>query len=79
MAYAHGKRLYHRGLAPQSVLLREVEGENPRLQVTNWKVAMRGNGTSAGTVMTAGTQHVEEHLADPAKVYIAPEAAMAGR
>jgi serine/threonine protein kinase len=78
MAYAHGKRLYHRGLAPQSILVRDFEGDNPRLQVTNWQVAMRGEGSSVGEVMTAGTQHVEEHLANPAKIYLAPEAATIG-
>lgn len=78
MAYAHGKRLYHRGLAPQSVLVRDPDGDSPRLQVTNWQVASRGEGSSGGAVMTAGTQHVEDHLADPAKVYLAPETASIG-
>lgn len=74
MAYAHGKRLYHRGLAPQNVLVRRPDGDQPRLQITNWQVASRGEGSSAGDVMTAGTRHVEDHLSDPAKVYLAPEA-----
>lgn len=78
MAYAHGKRLYHRGLAPQSVLVRDPESESFRLQVTNWQVASRSEGTTAGPVMTAGTRHIEDHLADPAKVYLAPEAAAFG-
>ncbi len=78
MAYAHGKRLYHRGLAPQSVLVRDPESNNPRLQVTNWQVASRGEGSTAGAAMTAGTEHVEDHLGDPARVYLAPEATTAG-
>jgi Nuclease-related domain/Protein tyrosine and serine/threonine kinase len=32
MAYAHGKRLFHRGLAPQSILVRDPESDAPRLQ-----------------------------------------------
>jgi hypothetical protein len=36
MAYAHGKRLYHRGLAPQNILVRDPEGDTPRLQITRW-------------------------------------------
>ena len=28
--------------------------------------------------MTAGTSHIEDHLTDPAKVYLAPEAATVG-
>jgi serine/threonine protein kinase len=74
MAYAHGKRLYHRGLAPQSILVRDPDGDAPRLQITNWQVASRSEGTSVGAAMTAGTLHVEDHLADPAKVYLAPDA-----
>ncbi|MDX8506141.1 BREX system serine/threonine kinase PglW [Mesorhizobium captivum] len=78
MAYAHGKRIYHRGLAPQSILVRDPEGDTPRLQITNWQVASRGGGTSAGTGVTSGTQHIEDHLADPAKAYLAPEAIAGG-
>jgi serine/threonine protein kinase len=78
MAYAHGKRLYHRGLAPQSILVRDPDGDTPRLQITNWQVASRSEGTSVGAAMTAGTLHVEDHLTDPAKVYLAPDAVADG-
>jgi serine/threonine protein kinase len=78
MAYAHGKRLYHRGLAPQSILVRDPDGDAPRLQITNWQVASRSEGTSVGAAMTAGTLHVEDHLADRAKVYLAPDAVADG-
>ena len=78
MAYAHGKRIYHRGLAPQSILVRDPDAATPRLQIMNWQVASRTGGTSAGGAATSGTQHVEDHLADPAKVYHAPEAAADG-
>ncbi|MFK4511795.1 BREX system serine/threonine kinase PglW [Bradyrhizobium daqingense] len=78
MAYAHGKRLFHRGLAPQSVLVRDPDSNEPRLQIMNWQVASRGEGTSVGAAMTIGTLHVEDHLADRAKIYFAPEAASAG-
>lgn len=78
MAYAHGKRIYHRGLAPQHILVREIDQDMPRLQITNWQVASRGEGSSGGHNMTTGTLHVEEHLSDPAKVYLAPEAGEVG-
>jgi serine/threonine protein kinase len=78
IAYAHGKRLFHRGLAPQSILVRDPERDTPRLQIMNWQVASRGEGTSVGAAMTSGTLHVEDHLADRAKIYFAPEAAAGG-
>ena len=78
MAFAHGKRLYHRGLAPQNILVRNPDSDAPRLQITNWQVASRGEGSSAGLAMTAGTRHIEDHLSDPAKLYLAPEATEGG-
>ena len=56
MAFAHGKRLYHRGLAPQNILVRNPDSDTPRLQITNWQVASRGEGSSAGMAMTTGTR-----------------------
>jgi len=44
----------------------------------NWQVASRGESSSAGLAMTTSTQHVEEYLSDPAKLYRAPEADEAG-
>lgn len=75
MAFAHSKRLFHRGLAPQNILVRNPESEAPRLQIANWEVARREEGSHSGNPMTAGTMHVEDHLSDPAKLYLAPESA----
>jgi serine/threonine protein kinase len=49
IAYAHRKRLHHRGLAPQNILVRDVEGDHPRLLVMNWLVASRGEGSALPT------------------------------
>lgn len=78
LKYAHGKRLYHRALAPQSVLVRDVDQPFPRLQVMNWQTAAR-EATTTGTVhATSGTVHLDSYVEDPAKVYIAPEALSGG-
>ena len=74
IAYAHGKRLYHRGLAPQNILVRDPESDRPRLLVTNWLVASREQGSASAYPITAGTLHLEDYFPDPAKVYLAPEA-----
>src|SRR3954469_14702508 len=42
---AHGRRLYHRGLAPQNILVRRGSDGEPRLQIMNWQVASRGEGS----------------------------------
>jgi hypothetical protein len=55
--------------AGSSMLVRGPNGDALRLQI-----ASRSEGTSVGAAMTAGTPHVEDHLADPAKVYLLPDA-----
>lgn len=78
LKYAHGKRLYHRALAPQSILVRDVDQPFPRLQVMNWQTAAR-EATTSGTVhVTSGSIHLDSYVEDPAKVYIAPEALNGG-
>jgi hypothetical protein len=78
LKYAHEKRLFHRALSPQSILVSNVGKLRPRLQIMNWRTAARdGNGTSgsaAALARTAGTSHLEDYVEDPAKVYLAPEA-----
>lgn len=85
LKYAHQKKLFHRALSPQSVLLQNQDGNQLKLAIMNWQLAARGGhgeqsnlttyGTPSGTlVRTVGTQHVEDYLEDPAKVFLAPEA-----
>lgn len=78
LKHAHAKRLYHRALSPQSILVREVEQTYPRLQIMNWRTAARGAATFGTAHATAGTMHLEDYVEDPAKVYIAPEALYGG-
>ena len=74
IAYAHGKHVYHRGLAPQNILVRGPDTDQPRLQIMNWQVASRAEGSASASPVTVGTRHIEEHFSDPAKAYLAPEA-----
>jgi serine/threonine protein kinase len=74
IAYAHRKRLYHRGLAPQNILVRDPESDHPRLLVMNWLVASRGGGSATPYPITVGTRHIDDYVPNPAKVYLAPEA-----
>ena len=45
LGHAHSRRLYHRGLAPQNILVRGGSDGEPRLQIMNWQVASRGEGS----------------------------------
>ena len=74
LKYAHGRRLYHRALAPQNVLVRGVDGPAPSLQVMNWQTAAREATAGATALRTAGTLHVEQYVEEPSQVYLAPEA-----
>jgi serine/threonine protein kinase len=77
LKYAHSKRLYHRALGPQSIL---VHGHRVQrclaLQLMNWQTASRNVGAPASPYTqhrTTGTQHVEDYVEDPGLVYLAPE------
>ncbi|MER2624819.1 MAG: BREX system serine/threonine kinase PglW [Accumulibacter sp.] len=84
LKYAHQKRLYHRALCPQNILVQDVAGATPRPRIMNWQTGMR-EGTQEGTHKRdtgdparrtiGGTMHVEEYVEDPGLVYLAPETA----
>lgn len=73
--YAHQKKLVHRALSPQSILVREPDGKKPILQIFNWQTGARQPGSrSVGITAISGTVHVDQLIENPAAVYIAPEA-----
>ncbi len=74
LQYAHEKRLYHRALSPSSILVREPLSERPRVKIMNWQTASRSDSTLPTPQRTTGTAHIDEYLADPARIYVAPEA-----
>lgn len=89
LKYAHQKKLFHRALSPQNILVQNEDGPQPSLAIMNWQLGARGgdstgqnpttSGASAGTLArTFGTQHVDDYLDDPAKVFLAPEALWEG-
>jgi serine/threonine protein kinase len=73
--YAHARRLYHRALSPQSVLVTDPSIEKPRVQLFNWQTAVREiASTSAHSGHGAiGTAHLEDLIEAVAAVYLAPE------
>ncbi len=76
LKYAHAKRLYHRALGPQSILVHGVDSGAMHLHLMNWQTASRnvGSTTASNTVhRTTGTRHVEDYVEDPGLIYLAPE------
>ncbi|WP_028998079.1 BREX system serine/threonine kinase PglW [Azohydromonas australica] len=76
LRYAHGKRLYHRALGPQSIVVQGIESGQLALRLMNWQTASRiaGDTTPDTPHRTTGTRHVEDYVEDPGLVYLAPEA-----
>ena len=71
--YAHDKRLVHRALSPQSILVLDPTSPRRRLQIFNWQVGAREGGTTGGKAVTA-TSHLEQLVEEETTVYMAPEA-----
>lgn len=66
--YAHSRRIIHRSLCPQNVLINESFPEGPlEIRVFNWHTGRQDDGTSKGTV------HVMDFAGDARHLYLAPE------
>jgi serine/threonine protein kinase len=66
--YAHRKRVIHRSLGPQSILVTDAAAPMPRLQVFNWQVGIREAASTSGRVT-----NVEDLVEALALVYMSPE------
>ncbi len=66
--YAHRKRVIHRSLGPQSILVSDASSSSPRLQVYNWQVGVRENTSPSGRVT-----NVEDLVEAQSLVYMSPE------
>lgn len=67
--YAHRKRVIHRALGPQSILVADADSTSPSLQVFNWQVGVRDTTTTSGRVT-----NVEDLVEAQSFVYMSPEA-----
>lgn len=66
LRYAHTRRIYHRGLAPQAILV-FPQSRGPELRVMDWRTGMEKD-------VTTGTSHISDLMDKGAKAYLAPEA-----
>lgn len=76
IAYVHGKRIIHRSLSPQSILVHRNESGRPVVQIFNWQTGAEIGSEESTTSLTqiSKTLHAGQLLEDSSHVYIAPEA-----
>ena len=73
--FAHAKRLVHRALSPQSILVVDPEAAQPRLRIFNWQTGAReAVDTGASGPATSGASRLDAFVEETAWVYMAPEA-----
>jgi serine/threonine protein kinase len=77
IAYAHRKKVVHRGLSPQAIIVLPSEpGEELTVQISSWHLGFIDGGTSAGPTRTrfSNSLHAGQFVEDEATVFFAPEA-----
>lgn len=77
IAFAHRKRVIHRGLSPQAImLLPEEENGAPKVQVAGWHMGFIEGGSSTMATRTrfSNSLHAGQFVEDDATVFFAPEA-----
>ena len=81
LKYAHGRRVYHRGLHPQKVLVTAPDTERPKLKIFDWGTGEDGSRRGSGAPVTPSTG-APAALGltgdDEADVYLAPDTIQGG-
>ena len=73
--FAHAKRLVHRALSPQSILVIDPAAPRPRVRIFNWQAGARGAlDTGTPGPATAGASRIDAFVEQAAWIYMAPEA-----
>ena len=73
--FAHAKRLVHRALSPQSILVVDPDAPRPRVRIFNWQAGARGAlDTGTPEPATAGASRLDAFVEQAAWIYMAPEA-----
>lgn len=72
--FAHDRRIYHRSLSPQSILVDESNTIS-RIKVFNWQSGYRGAETETRqSPLVSATSHLDRVVEDASTAYVAPEA-----
>ncbi len=72
--FAHEKKVVHRGLSPQSILVTE-NNDVPLVKLYNWQVGYRTDASTTGASReVTATWHIDRLVEDNSTAYLAPEA-----
>ena len=74
--YAHGQRLYHRALSPQSIFVNQLDENQFSIKIANWSTAERVYETE--TQQISAFSHLSRMIQDEAGPYVALEAHTGG-
>jgi serine/threonine protein kinase len=76
LRYAHEKRVVHRALSPQSILVSDSQSPKRKTKIFNWQTGQKLARTtsSKGPQLVTPTLHPEQLIEDASTVYMAPEA-----
>lgn len=73
--FAHEKKVVHRALSPQSILVTNPATARPRVKIFNWQVGYRTRTSTGGASReVTATSHVDWLVEDASTAYMAPEA-----
>jgi len=74
--YAHRKNIVHRSLSPYSIDVANPDSLVPTLRIRDWHAGFQLDGTEGHT--RGVTSHASLLVAEPAQIYLAPEALSLG-
>ena len=74
--FAHEKRIVHRALRPQSILVNPLSTGRFQIKLSNWQLGYReeGSSSSGGSRGVSATYHFDQLVEESATAYMAPEA-----
>lgn len=77
--FAHDKKVVHRALSPQSILVTDPGTSLQKIKIFNWQAGYRdGGSTSGASRQVSATAHVDRLVEDASTAYMAPEALTEG-
>ncbi|MFN9288495.1 MAG: protein kinase, partial [Planctomyces sp.] len=68
--YAHDRRVVHRALCPQSILVSQIQPGRPRIKICNWKTGCRQDSTDPTVTRgVSATVHMDRLIDDISTAY----------